>query len=51
MVRNLAALSALCSFLAFGTESVLSGEADIIAVEVVRAADGTYRFDATIRHA
>ena len=51
MVRNLAALSALLSFLAFGTDTVSSGEADIIAVEVVRAVDGTYRIEATVRHA
>ena len=29
----------------------LAGEADVVAVKHERAADGTYRFDVTVRHA
>ncbi|MEM7023552.1 MAG: hypothetical protein AAF637_13315 [Pseudomonadota bacterium] len=29
---------------------VMAGEADVVAVEVSRAGDGTYRFDVTVRH-
>jgi hypothetical protein len=28
-----------------------AGEADVVAVEVARSGDGTYRFDVTVRHA
>jgi hypothetical protein len=31
--------------------SAQAGEADVVDVEVMRAADGTWRFDVTVRHA
>jgi hypothetical protein len=31
--------------------SALAGTADVVGVEVSLAADGTYRFDVTVRHA
>ena len=30
---------------------ILAGEADVVAAEAVRAADGTWRFSVTVRHA
>lgn len=37
--------------LAVGTAvPVIAGEADVVAVEVTKAADGTYAFAATVRH-
>ena len=32
------------------TTSVYAGEADIVEVDVTRTADGTYKFDVTVRH-
>lgn len=34
-----------------GLGGALAGQADVVAVEVSRAADGTWRFDVTVRHA
>ena len=34
-----------------GAGAALAGEADVVAVEVTPAADGTYRFDVTVEHA
>ncbi len=34
-----------------GAGAALAGEADVLAVEVTPAADGTYRFDVTLEHA
>ena len=31
--------------------AAVAGEADVVGVEVSRSADGTYRFDVTVRHA
>jgi hypothetical protein len=33
-----------------GALSVMAGQADVLDVEVTRAADGTYRFAVTVRH-
>ena len=33
------------------TTSVYAGEADVVEVDVTRIADGTYKFDVTVRHA
>ncbi len=33
------------------TTSVYAGEADVVEVDVTRTADGTYKFDVTVRHA
>lgn len=33
-----------------GLSGAMAGEADVVGVEVSRAADGTYRFDVTVRH-
>ncbi len=34
-----------------GPVAVAAGEADVVGVEVARSADGTHRFDVTVRHA
>ncbi len=33
------------------TTSVYAGQADVVEVDVTRTADGTYKFDVTVRHA
>ncbi len=33
------------------TTSVYGGQADVVEVDVTRTADGTYKFDVTVRHA
>ncbi len=41
---------AIVAFIAIPA-AALGGEADVIAVDVTKVADGTYRFDVTVRHA
>jgi hypothetical protein len=51
MYKNFTALLAVLGFAALHADPASSGEADIIAVEAVRSADGSYRFEVTVRHA
>jgi hypothetical protein len=41
----------LLILLALVAGGVQAGEADVVDVEVMRAGDGTWRFDVTVRHA
>jgi hypothetical protein len=43
-------LAAMCSSL-FALAPAQAGQADVIAAKPAKAADGTYRFDVTVRHA
>lgn len=42
---------AVMVLVACGTAGAQAGEADVVDVQIIREAAGTYRFDVTIRHA
>jgi len=42
---------AILAALAVRPSPLLAGEADVVAVDARRSADGTWRFDVTVRHA
>ncbi len=49
--RNCLALAFFFFPVVGATVSALGGEADVVDAGIVRAADGTYRFDVTLAHA
>ena len=51
MIKNKIVLLATLILVAFNPGPVSSGEADVVSVKAARDADGSYRFEVTVRHA
>lgn len=49
--RIIATAVLAAAFMLDMSSSALAGEADVVAAQYAKAADGSYRFDVTVRHA